>query len=122
MKDAFLRMADRGCYIIPMLLRDTRSPVILKAVLLDLSAKGLRCFSNDRRILIMSEDVFLDKTFGLEFDFFGVDTRGIEGRVAHLRPGKHPQFERQIGLSFTRITPMQARDINRAIASAGAPA
>lgn len=115
MKDVFLRRAERGQYIIPALLKDPKSKVAVKAVLLDLSAKGLRCVTNDRRLLLMGEDVLMEKVFSLEFDFFDVDTRGLEGRVAHVRPGKHAAYERQLGIAFTRISATQARDINRAV-------
>ena len=55
MKDVFLRRAERGRYVIPILLRDTRSQAVIKAVVLDLSAKGLRCLTNDRRLLLPPE-------------------------------------------------------------------
>ena len=122
MKDVFLRRAERGAYIIPMLLHDTRSPVAVKAVLLDISAKGVRCFTNDRRLLLMSDEVLYDKAFRLEFDFFDVDTSRLTGRVVNLRQGKHARYERQLGLEFANITPTQARDINRAIAASMAKA
>ena len=56
-----------------------------------------------------------DKTFRLEFDFFGLDTTGLEGRVVHIRAGKHPRYERQMGIAFEKISYQIARDINRAI-------
>ena len=120
MKDVFLRRAERGAYVIPMLLHDTKSHVVVKAVLIDISAKGLRCFTNDRRLLLMSEDILYDKIFRLEFDFFEVNTSGLEGRVVNLRQGKHAQYERQLGLEFARISLTQARDVNRAIAASTA--
>ena len=122
MKDVFLRRADRGAYVIPMLLHDTRSHVVVKAVLLDISAKGLRCFTNDRRLLLMSEEILYEKAFRLEFDFFDVDTTKLEAKVVNLRQGKHATFERQLGLEFVSITPTQARDINRAVAASTAKA
>ncbi len=117
MKDVFLRRADRGAYIIPMLLHDTRSHVVIKAVILDISSRGVRCFTNDRRLLLMSEEILREKSFRLEFDFVGVDTIGLEGKVVHIRPGKNPRYERQLGIGFTQISPVMARDINRTISA-----
>ena len=68
----------------------------------------------------MSEEILYDKSFRLEFDFFDVDTSGLEGRVVNLRKGKNAQYERQLGLEFVKISPTQARDVNRAIAAAAA--
>lgn len=115
MKDVLLRRADRGSWIIPMLLHDTKSHAVIKAVLLDISAKGLRCFTNDRRLLLISENVLRDKRFRLEFDFFDLNTAGLEGQVVHIRPGKHARHERQLGIAFKAIPPVLARDLNRAI-------
>ena len=115
MKDVFLRRSERGAYIIPLLLHDLRSPVVLKAVLLDISARGLRCISNDRRLMLISEDVLHGKTFRMEFDFLDVNTVGLEGRVVTVHPGKQPRYERKIGIRFTRISPITARDINRVV-------
>ena len=115
MKDVFLRRSEREPYIIPLLMRDTRSHVVIKAVILDISAKGLRCLSNDRRMMLTPEDALYDKTFRLEFDFRDVDTRELEGRVVDVRPGKRPQYERKLGVAFTNIAPIPARDINRVV-------
>ncbi len=115
MKDVFLRRSERGAYIIPMLLHDLRSHVVLKAVLLDISAKGLRCFSNDRRMMLIPEEVLYEKTFRMEFDFLDVNTADLEGQVVNIHPGKQPRHERKIGIMFTNISPIVARDINRIV-------
>ena len=122
MKDVFLRRSERGAYIIPMLLKDTRFTVTIKAVLLDIGAKGLRCFSNDRRLRLIPERTLYDKTFRMEFDFFDVDTTGLEGQVVNVHPGKREGYERRLGIVFTNIRPIVARDLNRVVVADAANA
>ncbi len=115
MKDVLLRRAERGNHIIPMLLHDVRSHVVIKAVLLDISAEGLRCFSNDRRLMLIRDEALYDKVFRLEFDLQDLNSGNLEGRVVNIHPGKEPNYERRLGILFTNISPIMARDINRIV-------
>ena len=107
------RRLPRGSYVIPCLLRDTETNVYLKCVLLDISAKGCRVFTNDRRVRVMAETKLIGKQFQIEFDFYDVMTDGIKGRVANVHPGKDPELERQLGLEFVDIDAAAKREINR---------
>jgi c-di-GMP-binding flagellar brake protein YcgR len=109
------RRLPRGSYIIPCLLRDTDTEVLVKAVLLDISATGCRVFTNDRRVRNMSDQVLKGRSFQVEFDFYNVKTDGIQGTVANVHPGRDPKQERQLGLKFTKIEPTTGRDINRLV-------
>lgn len=111
------RKYKRGKLIIPALLRDKNSSVVIKAVILDVSATGLRMVTNDRLMRKTSPEVLMEKTFTVEFDFFDIDTEGIEGKIANVKPGLRHEFEKQIGVEFTRIEKTVARDINRKVLS-----
>lgn len=105
----------RGNYVIPCLLHDKETNVLLKAVILDLSGTGCRVFTNDRRVVLTDPQELKEKTFIVEFDFHDVDTGGIEGRIRHIHPGHDPLRERQMGLEFTKIPAVARRDINRIV-------
>jgi c-di-GMP-binding flagellar brake protein YcgR len=109
------RRRPRGEYVIPCLLRDTETNVYLKAVILDLSATGCRVFTNDSRVRLMDEGKLRGKTLHVEFDFYDVETGGIDGQVVNVHPGKDPRHERQLGIRFTTIDPITRRDINRLV-------
>jgi c-di-GMP-binding flagellar brake protein YcgR len=88
---------------------------MLKTVLLDISGTGCRVFTNDRRVRNMDDQVLIGKTFDIDFDFYGVETAGISGKVVNVHPGKDPRNERQLGLEFTKIGSVARRDINRRV-------
>ena len=109
------RTLPRGSYIIPCLLHDTETQVQLKSVLLDISGTGCRVFTNDRRVRNMDDKVLIGKTFDVDFDFYGVETAGITGKVVNVHPGRDPRNERQLGIEFTKIDAETRRDINRRV-------
>ena len=46
----------------------------------------------------MEPRVLRGRSFAIEFDFYDVQTDGIEGEVVNVHPGKDPDSERQLGL------------------------
>ncbi len=113
--EEFGRKYQRGKLVIPALLKDKNSQIIIKAVILDISAKGLRLLTNDKLFKMADPNVLMQKTFDIDFDLFDLNTEGIEGKIVNLKPGLRHQYERQIGLEFTKIEPDLARDINRLV-------
>ena len=111
------RKYTRGKLIIPALLKDTVSSTVIKAVILDISATGLRLVTNDKLMRITPENVLMEKIFDIEFDFFDINTEGIQGKIANVKKGLRHEYERQIGLEFTQIDKTIARDINRKVLS-----
>ena len=107
----------RGKLIMPALLKDTKSNIVIKAVILDISAIGLRMITNDKLMRLTPENVLMEKIFDIEFDFFDIDTGHIQGRIANIVPGMRHNFERQLGIEFTQIDKIVARDINRIVLS-----
>jgi len=105
------RNKQRRNFIIPLLLIDEDTQLTFKAVVLDVSSKGLKAFSNDKRLLLVNEDILKEKTFKLEFDFFDVPTQNLNAKVVNISPGEHPQFERRLGMSFVDIRPELVRTI-----------
>jgi c-di-GMP-binding flagellar brake protein YcgR len=111
------RKYTRGKLIMPALLKDTQSNTVIKAVILDISATGIRLVTNDKLMRITPEDVLMAETFDMEFDFFDINTAGIQGKIANIKKGLRHEYERQIGLEFTHIDKTIARDINRKVLS-----
>lgn len=105
------RNKERLSFIIPILLIDEKTKLSFKAVILDVSSKGLRIFSNDKRLLLANESVLKEKIFELEFDFFDVPTNGLKAKVANISPGENSEFERRLGLAFVDVPPEQTRKI-----------
>ena len=113
--DEMERKYKRGRLILPALLKDTASTVMIKAVILDISKTGLRLVTNDKLLRMTEENVLKEKTFHIQFDFFDIDTSHIEGRIANVTPGERHEYEKQLGVEFTKIEPEVARDINRIV-------
>ena len=111
------RKYTRGRLIIPALLKDKDSNIEIKAVILDISATGLRMVTNDKRMRLTEKNVLMEKNFAVEFDFFDIDTEGIEGRIANVKDGQRHEYEKQVGIEFTKIDQTVARDINRKVLS-----
>ena len=109
------RKYKRGSLIMPALLKDINSNIVIKAVILDISATGLRVVTNDKLVRMTEPDVLMNKTFFVDFDFFDVDTSGIEGRIANVKTGERHEYEKQLGIEFTKIEKTSARDINRIV-------
>lgn len=109
------RKHKRSQLIIPALLRDKDSSVVIKVVILDISKKGMRMLTNDKLVRMTDAPTLKKKTFLIDFDFFDLDTSGIEGRIVNVKKGAHHQYEKQVGVEFTKIDPDIARDINRII-------
>lgn len=106
------RFKQRGQFIIPLLLHHKRAKEPIKAVMINISSKGLRAFSNDKRLLMMDEDLLNGREFELEFDFFDIPTQGLVAKVANITPGRNPDFEKQMGLEFVDIDSTLARRID----------
>ena len=51
----------------------------------------------------------------LDFDFHDLPISGIEGRVMNVQPGPLQQFDRTVGIQFTKIDPIVKRDLNRIV-------
>lgn len=105
------RLKDRHKFIIPLNLIDHDTELVFKAVILNLSAKGLLCFSNDKRFLMADEKIIKEKTFDLDFDFFHFKTKGIKARVRNISLGDNEEFERKMGLEFIDIDKIFARQL-----------
>lgn len=105
------RTKERRQFIIPALMKDIRSTLSFKAVMLNISSKGMRVFSNDQRLLLTPEEVIKRKTFELDFDFFNIPMRGVHAQVVNLSPGMNKGFEKQFGLKFTNLDPKVGRQI-----------
>ena len=82
---------------------------------INLSATGCRILSNDRRIRLVEPRILVGKIFLLDFDFHDLETSGTEGRIMNIRPGPLPQFDRTLGVQFTKISPIVKRDLNRIV-------
>ena len=106
---------ERGSYLIPMVLHDANSTISIKGVIINLSATGCRILSNDRRIRLVEPRILVGKIFLLDFDFHDLETSGTEGRIMNIRPGPLPQFDRTLGVQFTKISPLVKRDLNRIV-------
>jgi c-di-GMP-binding flagellar brake protein YcgR len=109
------RKYKRGNLILPVLLKDKASTVIIKAVILNISKTGLRILTNDKLLRTMGADILKTKTFYIDFDFFDIDTSHIEGQIVNVKPGERNEYEKQLGVKFTKIDPIVARDINRIV-------
>lgn len=106
---------ERGSYIIPAVLHDANSTTSLKGVIINLSATGCRVLTNDRRLRCIDPRLVIGKTFLLDFDFHDLPTSGIEGRVANIQVGPSKEFDRTLGIQFTKIDPLVKRDLNRIV-------
>ena len=111
------RKYARGRLIIPALLKDKDSNIMIKAVILDISATGVRMLTNDKRMRLTDNKVLMEKTFEIDFDFFDIETEGIEGKIANVKDGLRHENEKQLGIEFTKIDKTVARDINRKVLS-----
>ena len=111
------RKFHRGKLVIPALLRDLDSDVEILAVILDISATGMRVVTNNRVVMMTEPDVLKQKKFRILFDFFDIDTSEIYGKIIHIKPGIREQYEKQLGIEFTQIQKEVSRDINRHVLS-----
>lgn len=106
------REKKRLKYILPILLIDEDTKMHFKAIILDISSKGLRVFTNDKRILMVKEDILKSKVFKLEFDFFDIDTSELTGKVTNVTEGVNEKYERQMGIAFESIPKLVAMELD----------
>jgi hypothetical protein len=112
---AGIRKAERIRLTLPLLMRDPCRVTPYKAVVLDVSSRGIRGITNDRSFINIPLDQLRKIEFTLDFDFFDVPTMNIKGKVLHVRPTRYHPYEITLGIQFTSIPREAATLLNRKI-------